>query len=207
MSEYNETHLKQNGVCPICEQQGELRTDHYSNGKICGHLCIKCNLAIRIFFGKEMKAVQYLISKERSSWDEYFMHIALLTASRSKDRSTKVGAVIVRDRVILSTGYNGFPRGINDDIDERHERPEKYKWVCHSEENAILNAARVGVKVQGSDLFVTLFPCSGCAKSIIQSQIERVVVLNSDNPRWTDDFNLSKVMLDEGGVKIDYLSL
>jgi dCMP deaminase len=140
-------------------------------------------------------------SKEKK-WHDRFMKIAQDVSSWSKDESTKVGAVIVRDRVIVSTGYNGFPRGIDDDIPERHERPLKYKYVCHAEENAIFNAARIGAGIQGSDIYVTLHPCTNCAKAIIQSEINNVYILNSDNERWTEDFSFSSMLLKEANVLI-----
>jgi dCMP deaminase len=131
-------------------------------------------------------------------WDEYFMKQAELVASKSKDTSTKVGAVLVRHNNAFSTGYNGFPRGVNDNIPERHERPEKYDWVTHSELNAILNAAREGFKTYGSTMYVTLHPCKECAKAIVQAGVKEVIFLSDDNPRF--DFAKAKIVLKEGGV-------
>ena len=130
------------------------------------------------------------------------MDVAKLVASWSKDRSTQVGSVIVRDRIIISTGYNGFPRGINDDIDERHERPLKYTYTSHAEENAIFNAARIGAKVSGAEMYITLHPCVGCTKAIIQSEIKRLYISSSDNPRFLEEFKISDAMLEEVGVEI-----
>lgn len=114
----------------------------------------------------------------RKSWDEYFMDLARLVATRSKDTSTKVGAVIVGpNREIRSTGYNGFPRQVNDDIPARHERPMKYYYTVHSEQNAIFNACRAGTSVDGCTIYIAgRPPCSWCARAIIQSGIRRVVV-------------------------------
>jgi len=134
------------------------------------------------------------------NWDEYFMKQAELVASKSKDTSTKVGSVIVRHNNAFSTGYNGFPRGCNDDIPERHERPAKYDWVVHSELNAIINAAREGFRTEGSTMYVTLHPCNECAKAIVQAGIKEVIYLSDDNPRF--DFDLPKKILSEGGVKL-----
>lgn len=134
------------------------------------------------------------------------MDVARLTSTRSKDRSTQVGAVIVKDRVLLSSGYNGFPRGVNDDVEERHERPEKLDWVCHAEENAILNAARIGAKTAGADMYVTFPPCVHCCKSIIQSDIKRVFFPPvENNPRWAESFSKGEIMLKEAGVEIIYM--
>lgn len=113
------------------------------------------------------------------SWDEYFMGIAMLSAMRSKDPNSQVGACIVRDNKILSLGYNGMPIGCDDDImpwgREGNELETKYMYVCHSELNAILNA---GKDLHGSTMYVTLFPCNECAKAIIQSGIKCIVYLD-----------------------------
>ena len=118
------------------------------------------------------------------SWDEYFMGIAILASKRSKDPNTQVGACIVdSNNNILSIGYNGAPIGYSDD-DFPWEREgtdvtkTKYPYVCHSEMNAVLNAARNGTKLSGSILYVTLFPCNECAKILIQSGIKKVVYLD-----------------------------
>lgn len=134
------------------------------------------------------------------NWDEYFMAQAQLVASKSKDASTKVGAVLVRNNNAFSTGYNGFPRGCDDSVPERQDRPLKYDWTVHSELNAIVNAAREGFKTDGSTMYVTLHPCKECAKAIVQAGVKEVVVLSDDNPRF--DFILAREILDEGGVKV-----
>lgn len=135
------------------------------------------------------------------SWDEYFMGIAALAAKRSKDPSTQVGACIVsKDNVIISTGYNGMPKGCSDDEFpwDREGEETKYPFVVHSELNAILNAC--GRDVRGSRIYVTLFPCNECAKSIIQSGISEVFYL-SDKYKDTMGNIASKRMLDAAGVK------
>ena len=104
------------------------------------------------------------------SWDEYFMGIAMLAARRSKDPNTQVGACIVsQDNIIISTGYNGMPKGCSDDTFpwDRTGEETKYPYVVHAELNAILNAN--GRDLRGSKLYVALFPCNECAKAIIQS--------------------------------------
>ena len=129
----------------------------------------------------ENEASQNNTAKRRDyiSWDEYFMGIAMLSAMRSKDPNSQVGACIVRDNKILSLGYNGMPIGCDDDImpwgREGNELETKYMYVCHSELNAILNA---GKDLHGSTMYVTLFPCNECAKAIIQSGIKRIVYLD-----------------------------
>ncbi len=89
-------------------------------------------------------------------WTDYFINIAEQVKEKSKDINTKIGTVIVgKDKEILSTGYNSFPRGLNDELDERQERPEKYFWFEHSERNAIYNAARIGVSLKESTAYLT----------------------------------------------------
>jgi dCMP deaminase len=140
--------------------------------------------------------------KDYISWDEYFMSVALLAAMRSKDPNTQVGACIVgEDKRIISTGYNGFPRGCSDDEFpwDREGEDTKYPFVVHAELNAILNAG--GRNLSGSKLYVALFPCNECAKAIIQSGIKEIVYL-SDKYFDTDSVKASKLLLEQAGVKI-----
>lgn len=143
------------------------------------------------------------------SWDEYFMGVSLLSSMRSKDPNTQVGACIVgEDNKIVSVGYNGFPRGCNDD-DFPWERSgdnaneTKYPFVCHAELNAILNAG--GHNLSGCRIFVALFPCNECAKAIIQSGIKEVVYI-SDKYADTDTTIASKRMLEAAGIKLTKFS-
>ena len=139
------------------------------------------------------------------SWDEYFMGVALLAAKRSKDPNTQVGACIVnKNKRILSTGYNGFPYGCSDDSFpwEREGDDTKYKYVVHAELNAILNAG--GKNLEGSRIYVDLFPCNECAKAIIQSGISEVVYLY-DKYADTEDTIASKKMLNAAGVRLTQL--
>lgn len=137
-------------------------------------------------------------------WDDYFMGVSLLAAERSKDPSTQVGACIVsEDNRILSTGYNGFPKGCSDDEfpwnRDENVGQTKYNFVVHAELNAILNAG--GKSLAGSRIFVSLFPCHECAKAIIQSGVKEVVYL-SDKYNGTVSDNASKRMLRAAGVKL-----
>lgn len=141
------------------------------------------------------------------SWDEYFMGIALLSANRSKDPSTQVGACIVNSKnKIMSVGYNGFPIGCSDDVFpwERtgEEIDTKYPYVCHAELNAILNAT---ASLDGCKIYVALFPCNECAKAIIQSGIAEIVYI-SDKYAGTPSVVASKKMLDASGVKYTKLT-
>ncbi|TCU34119.1 deoxycytidylate deaminase [Rhizobium azibense] len=143
------------------------------------------------------------------SWDSYFIQMSKLVASKSKDRSTKVGCVIVGpDNEVRSTGFNGFPRGIDDEVEARHERPAKYQWSEHAERNAIYNAARAGIATAGCRIFLQWFPCVDCARAIIQAGIHEVVALpvDLDNPRWAESFRISREMLDEAGVTLRYVA-
>ena len=138
------------------------------------------------------------------NWDEYFMGIAMLAARRSKDPNTQVGACIVSDdNIIISTGYNGMPKGCSDDEfpwDRKgeNEAATKYPYVVHAELNAILNAS--GRDLRGSRIYVALFPCNECAKAIIQCGIKEVMYL-SDKYHDTMMNLVSKRMLDAAGVK------
>jgi dCMP deaminase len=137
------------------------------------------------------------------NWDKRMMESAKLIASWSKDRNRKVGCVVVApDHAILSSGFNGFPRGVNDDLDERHERPAKYKFTEHAERNAIYNAARHGIKLEGGTIYIPWYPCADCARAIVQSGIKTMVAgsPNFDDPRWGEDFKAAEIMLAEGGV-------
>jgi len=133
----------------------------------------------------------------------------------SKDRSTKVAAVFYTpgDWSVLSEGYNGFPRGARDDVDERHERPAKYLWSSHAERNGIDNAARMGTCIDGAIAVVTAFPCAGCMGSLINAGISRVITVEATPDlvsRWGDSFEVSQQMVREAhahrGFAVRYLS-
>ena len=149
-----------------------------------------------------MKRTDYI------SWDEYFMGVALLASMRSKDPNTQVGACIVdKDNRILSTGYNGFPRGCSDDEFpwDREGEPNdtKYPFAVHAELNAILNAG--GRPLAGSRIYVALFPCNESAKAIIQAGIKEVIYL-SDKYATTPGTLASKRMLKSAGVTLTPLN-
>lgn len=147
-----------------------------------------------------MKRTDYI------SWDEYFMGVALLSAQRSKDPSTQVGACLVNtQKRIVGVGYNGLPRGCSDDefpwVREGDTLDTKYAFVAHAELNAVLNATE---KLNGCKIYVALFPCNECAKVIIQSGIAEVIYL-SDKYADTDCVKASKKMFDSAGVKYTQL--
>ncbi|MBR4726996.1 MAG: dCMP deaminase family protein [Clostridia bacterium] len=144
------------------------------------------------------------------TWDEYFMGVALLSAKRSKDPNTQVGACIVNRRnQIMSVGYNGFPRGCSDEgfpwaRESEDAYDTKYPYVCHAELNAILNSG--GADLEGCRIYVALFPCNECAKAIIQSGIREVIYL-SDKYASSVGTRASKRMFDSAGVTYHALTL
>ena len=136
------------------------------------------------------------------SWDEYFMGVALLSAKRSKDPSTQVGACIVNDKnKIVGAGYNGLPIGCDDDDFPWEKQGEflstKYPYICHAELNAILN--NIGMDLHGCKIYTALFPCNECAKAIIQAGITEVIYL-SDKYEGSDTAKASKHMLSKALV-------
>lgn len=144
----------------------------------------------------------------QDKWDKRFMRVAQEISSWSKDPSKQIGAVAVNDdRRILATGYNGFPKGI-EDIPERYEdRSIKYDLVVHAEMNCIYNATFNGISLKGSTLYVYGLPvCHDCAKGIIQVGINRIVMAMDDIPqKWLDSFEKSRRMFDEAGVAVDFM--
>jgi len=142
------------------------------------------------------------------SWDTRWMSVAKLVSEWSKDRSRKCGAVIVDSRnVLVSLGWNGFPRGVNDDCDERHTRPAKYLWTEHAERNAIYNASANGHPTKGCTMYLPWYPCADCARAIIQSGITEIVGIEPD---WNDltysaDFAVVREMLIESDVACRFI--
>jgi len=140
------------------------------------------------------------------SWDSYFLQMAELVSTRSKDQNTHIGAVIVGpDKEVRSTGYNSFPRGLNDFLPERQERPEKYSWMEHAERNAIYNAARHGAALKGCTMHLNChIPCTGCARAIIQSGIAEVVLGKPKNhsQKWIEEATKSEQMFREARIKV-----
>lgn len=164
------------------------------------------------------------LEREASSdkWDNNWLTIATAVAKWSKDPSRKVGCVIVDDRrVILSTGYNGLPRGVDDTKLERYTKPKKYKYVSHAEANAISNAAANGTALLGSTAYVTLCPCVDCARLLIQTGIRKVVVFAYDGTivkpgdtigsngvpaKYKEDIPYVETMFKEAGVEFKQIN-
>lgn len=143
-----------------------------------------------------------LSSGKTESWNDTFFGLAWRLSRRSKDPSTKVGCVIVGpDREIRSMGYNGLPRGV-EDRPERMERPAKYLWTSHAEENAVAQAARVGVSLKGCTAYVTHHPCSRCARSLIQAGVTAVAIGDGVTNMPTEEFEVAAEMFREAGIKL-----
>jgi dCMP deaminase len=143
-----------------------------------------------------------------ADWDRRFMELATHVGEWSKDKSRKIGCVIVGHRnEIRATGFNGFPRGAKDDQEDRHGRPLKYDWTEHAERNAIYNAAAIGVPLAGCRIYVPWFPCVACARAIVQVGIIEVVAFAPDltDPQWGAEFEISSQLFSEVDVKVRLL--
>jgi len=145
------------------------------------------------------------------NWNEYFRAIVRTIKLKSKDVNTQIGALIVgEDKEIVSTGYNSFPRGIDDTLPERQERPEKYYWFEHAERNAIYNAARIGVSTKGCTMYLTCgIPCADCARGIINAGITRIVCevdpsFGARGNMWDEHAKRSLIMFEEAQVEVIY---
>jgi dCMP deaminase len=141
------------------------------------------------------------------NWVTYYRQLANTVKLKSKDKYTQIGAVIVgKDGEIVSTGYNSFPRGLDDGLDYRQERPEKYYWFEHAERNAIYNAARIGVSTKGTTMYLSCgLPCADCARGIINSGIKRIFCERVDVTKgelWKESQERSWDMFMETGVKV-----
>jgi dCMP deaminase len=138
-------------------------------------------------------------------WNNRFMGMAELIAQWSKDPSTKVGCVVVNDsRQILTTGYNGFPRGVRDDA-RLDDREQKYPIICHAEENAIVQAAFTGISIRGAAMYATLHPCARCARLIVQAGIEDVYTREEVPERWAEDARLARLLIGEAGGRVHFV--
>jgi dCMP deaminase len=148
-----------------------------------------------------------ILPEHVDDWDEYFMWMATTAAIKSKDPKCAVGAVIVsKDHLILSTGFNGLARRVHDDQNLLADAAEKLKVICHAEENAIYNAARIGIALEGTSIYVTKFPCLGCCNAIIQSGISRIYT--HDDRYWDDDpadkdHSRKRAVIHQSGIKVE----
>jgi len=139
-----------------------------------------------------------------NKWDHRFMSMAKMASTWSKDKGTGVGAVIVDDeKKIVSVGFNGFPRGVNDDVECRHESPEKHHWTIHAERSAILEA---DIPLKGMTMYCTFFTCSTCAQEITQKGFKRLVAPEPDwnHPRYGEGQRIAMEMYKERGVEVEF---
>lgn len=147
-------------------------------------------------------------SRERPSWDEYFVNLVIETAKRSSCLKRNVGALIVKDNIILTTGYNGAPRNINSCFDNdkcwrksmkiRHGENKDLCMAVHAEANAIYHSAKKGISIEDSELYVTTYPCPSCAKAVINTGIKKV---NFIFPYYGEQYEFSRYLLKKAGVK------
>lgn len=146
-----------------------------------------------------------------TTWDIRYLELAEQISSWSKDPSTKCGAVIIGSkRQVVSSGYNGFPRGVTDTSERLNERSTKYQYVVHAEMNAIYNAAHTGTSLDGATIFIHGLPCCAeCAKGIIQTGIRRVVMPSRKkvSMHWAESWTLASQMLSEAGVTWDFIEI
>jgi dCMP deaminase len=135
-----------------------------------------------------------------SNWDSRFLELARLVSTWSKDPSTQVGAVITRDKFVVSLGFNGHPKGVIDSAERLEVREVKYRTIIHAEINAILTAKQ---DLEGCTIYLWPFmPCSQCGAAIVQAGIKRVVAPKSDNDRWAESFKFTTEMFGEAGVEL-----
>lgn len=143
------------------------------------------------------------------NWNERFVELTKYIAGWSKDKNTQTAALIADDsNRIISVGYNGFPSGCNDEIHERYERPAKYLYTEHAERNAIYSAARNGVSLKNTTMYLMWFPCADCSRAIIQSGITKLVCHKPDldMPKWGEHFRAGLEMLSEANIEIIYVT-
>lgn len=140
-------------------------------------------------------------------WIKHYQDLAQVVKNKSKDESTQIGAIIIgQDKQIVSTGYNSFPRGINDDLPNRQERPIKYFYMEHAERAALFNAALNGVSTKGCSMFLTCdIPCTACSRAIINCGIAEVWYVSgggSRSPKYKEEEMHSRQMFEEAGIKL-----
>lgn len=194
--------------CPFC---GEV---YYHNITSCW--CKKWQDSLNAPYYKKIE----LPMKEFSeyippTWDEWFMKMMYLVATKSKDPRTKIGAVLVKDKRIIATGYNGICIGVDDYVLERNDRPDKYKWYEHAERNSIFSAASIGIPTFGSTMYTNGTPCADCTRSVIQSGVKKVIVHKTyeetflqavaeknSSSQWAGHNDVAHQMLKESGVEL-----
>lgn len=142
-----------------------------------------------------------------TKWNRRYLELVDHVAGWSKDQSTKIGAVLVRDNRVIAVGFNGIPSGVEDEATDRNARPGKYLFYEHAERNVIFTAAKNGISTRGATLYTTGIPCADCARATIQSGITSVVVWKrgsgiESTDRWRDSIQAGGNMLREAGLVI-----
>lgn len=140
-------------------------------------------------------------------WDRRYMDLVDYVKEWSEDRSTHIGAVLVKNNRVISVAYNGMPSGINDKLDSRHDRPAKYFYFEHAERNSIYSCALNGTQTAGATMYTTGIPCADCARAVLQAGLETIVVWKMGSGlektvQWSDSVRVGGEMLREAGVEI-----
>ena len=150
---------------------------------------------------------EYFKGVRINKWDARWLEMAGIVSTWSKDPSTQIGAIAVKDKRLISTGYNGFPRGIQDLDDRWNNREEKYKYVVHAEMNCIYNANYHNQSLKGSTMYIVGLPvCHECAKGIVQAGVIRVVAEFKDAPlKWAKSTEITEKMFKEAGIIYDQI--
>ena len=150
---------------------------------------------------------EYFKGVRINKWDARWLEMAGIVSTWSKDPSTQIGAIAVKDKRLISTGYNGFPRGIQDLDDRWNNREEKYKYVVHAEMNCIYNANYHNQSLKGSTMYIVGLPvCHECAKGIVQAGVIRVVAEFKDAPlKWAKSTEITEKMFKEAGIVYDQI--
>jgi dCMP deaminase len=143
------------------------------------------------------------------NWQEFYMRHVYLAASKSKDPTTRIGAILEKNNRLIASGFNGFPYGVRDTEDRYKDRTLKHQLVVHAEANAVLQGALMGHSTQDSTLYTQGIPCSECMKSIIQAGIVKIVVHKqwpnlTHSPKWVESFKVAEMMMTEAGITLDY---
>jgi len=146
------------------------------------------------------------ILKSSMDWDEFFMRHVYLCAQKSKDPRTKISAILVKDNIIISEGFNGFARGVKDFKERYYDRDTKLTFICHGEFNSVLNAARNGISTLNSICYTQGISCINCTKTLIQAGIKELVVHHQwpTSEKWVKEAEISKIMFYEAGINIRY---
>jgi dCMP deaminase len=148
------------------------------------------------------------VTPQEEKWHIRFLRLAQEVSSWSIDPSTKVGCVLVKNKRVISTGYNGFPKNISDSFDRLMDREQKYEITVHAEVNAVTTAALHGVSTEGCSAYVTMLPCSRCSSVLINAGVNKIYVSGKTEipPRWIENFKLASELLSEASVELKIIS-